>query len=96
MKKDELWGEINTNPQRFVRSANGRQLFRKCIDNIVSDLVTDVNAEIEGVGDDFDYRGKLRDSTWVEALNKSVVGDHLKMVARKKIPSFKEDWGVGA
>jgi hypothetical protein len=96
LKKDELWTEINTNPQRFVRNAASRQLFRKCIDSIVSDLVTDVNAEIEGVGDDFDYRGKLRDSAWVEALNKSVVGDHLKMVARKKIPSFKEDWGAGA
>ena len=96
LKKDELWAEINTNPQRFVRTPASRQLFRKCIDNIVSDLVTDVNAEIEGVGDDFDYRGKLRDSTWVEALNKNVVGDHLKMVARKKIPSFKEDWGIGA
>lgn len=79
-----------------MRKKTSRQLFRKCIDNIVSDLVTDVNAEIEGAGEDFDYRGKLRDSVWVEALNKSVVGDHLKLVARKKIQSFKEDWGAGA
>lgn len=96
LKKDDLWSDINTNPQRFVRKDTSRKLFRKCIDNIVSDLVTDVNAEIEGAGDDFDYRGKLRDSEWVDDLNKSVVGDHLKLVARKKIPSFKDDWGAGA
>lgn len=94
--KDELWPDVNTTPQKFVRTDASRQLFRKCIDNIVSDLITDVNAEIDGVGEDFDYRGKLRDSDWVEALNKNVVGDHVKLVARKKIQSFKEDWGAGA
>ena len=96
LKKDELWPEINTNPQRFVRLGTSRQHFHKCVESIVNDLVTDVNAEIDGAGDDFDYRGKLRDSIWVEALNKNVVGDHLKLVARKKIPSFKDDWGAGA
>jgi hypothetical protein len=79
LRKDDLWSEINTNPQRFVREAKKREHFRKCIGNIVSDLITDVNAEIEGAGADFDYRGKLRDSEWVENLAKSVVGDHLKL-----------------
>ncbi|HEY3874372.1 MAG TPA: AIPR family protein, partial [Candidatus Kapabacteria bacterium] len=96
LKNDELWPEINGNPQRFVRQLASRQLFRKCIDNIVSDLVTDVNAELAEVGPDFDYRGKLRDAAWVGELNKRVVSDHVKLVARKKIPSFKDDWGAGA
>src|SRR5207245_8866439 len=92
LKKDALWPDINTKPQTFVRNVGDRQRFRKCIDNIISDLVTDVNAEIEDAGENFDYRGKLRDSEWVKKLAKSVVGDHLKMVARKKIQSFKDDW----
>jgi AIPR protein len=92
LKKDELWTKINTAPQTFIRNPQDRQHFRNCIDNIVSDLVTDVDAEIEDAGADFDYRGKLRDSEWVKKLSKSVVGDHLKMVARKKIQSFKGDW----
>ena len=83
LKKDELWGEINTNPQRFVRSGSSRQLFRKCIDSIVSDLITDVNAEIEGVGDDFDYWGKLRDSTWVETLHFSGTVKNISRTKRK-------------
>lgn len=92
LKKDELWPDINTQPQIFVRKQTDRQRFRKCVDNIVSDLITDVDAEIEGAGTDFDYRGKLRDADWVKSLAKTVVGDHLKMVARKKIPSFRGDW----
>lgn len=97
LKKDEIWTDINTAPEKFVRDQQDRQRFRKCIDNLVSDLVTDVDAEIEeavkeaGAGD-FDYRGKLRDATWVNKVSRSVVGDHLKMVARKKISSFKDDW----
>jgi hypothetical protein len=92
LKKDELWNEINTKPQIFVRDVQDRQRFRRCIDNIVSDLITDVDAEIEDVGEDFDYRGRLRSEEWVKRLAKSVVGDHLKMVARKKIQPFKGDW----
>jgi len=92
LKKDELWAEINTHPQAFVGSPHDRQHFRMCVDQIVSDLIIDVDAEIKGAGDDFDYRGKLRNAEWVKELAKSVVGDHLKLVARKKIASFRDDW----
>ena len=94
LKRDTLLTQINTSPQTFIRNAHDRQCFRKCIDNIVSDLVTDVDAEIQDAGEDFDYRGKLRDSEWVKKLAKSVVSDHLKMVARNKIQSFAEDWAA--
>jgi hypothetical protein len=92
LEKDELWKDIQQNPEKFVRTADLRTKFRKAIDNIVGDLIVDVNAEIEGLGADFDYRGKLRDSTWVKELAKTVVGDHVKLVARGKIASFKKDW----
>ncbi len=92
LRKDELGEQISADPSEFVRDPGARKRFRACIDNIVSDLITDVDAEIAGVGQDFDYRGKLREQKWVDDLNKVVVGDHLKMVARKKIPAFKEDW----
>ena len=95
LEKDALWEQINSGPQVFVRTGKSRKHFRLCIDNIVGDLTTDVNAEIEGLGEDFDYRGKLRDTVWVKALTKTVVGDHVKMVTRKKIQSFKDDWEKG-
>jgi hypothetical protein len=92
LASDELWPEISEKPRNFVRTSDLRKKFKAAIGNIVSDLVIDVNAEIEGLGEDFDYRGKLRDAEWVKTLGKTVVGDHVKLVARGKIPSFKVDW----
>lgn len=96
LEKDALWSQINTSPDKFVRAEKARQHFHRCIDNIVGDLITDVDAEIEGAGPDFDYRDKLRDADWVKQLARTVVGDHIKMVTRKKIQSFKDDWDKGA
>jgi hypothetical protein len=95
LEKDPLWSQINSKPEEFVRNDKKREHFRKCIDNIVGDLITDVDAEIEGAGPDFDYRDKLRDADWVQQLARTVVGDHIKMVTRKKIQSFKDDWEKG-
>jgi len=92
LAKDELWGDLQNKPEQFVRTPAARTKFRAAVDNIVGDLIVDVNAEIAGLGEDFDYRGKLRDSVWVKDLAKIVVGDHVKLVARGKIPSFKADW----
>jgi hypothetical protein len=90
--KDDLWPDIQNHPEKFVRTAMLREKFKAAVGNIVSDLIVDVNAEIEDLGADFDYRGKLRDSDWVKNLGKEVVGDHVKLVARGKISSFRDDW----
>jgi len=92
LAKDELWGDLQNKPEQFVRTPAARRKFRAAVESIVGDLIVDVNAEIAGLGEDFDYRGKLRDSVWVKDLAKTVVGDHVKLVARGKIPSFKTDW----
>jgi hypothetical protein len=92
LAKDELWADLQNKPEQFVRTPAARTKFRTAVDNIVGDLIVDVNAEIAGLGEDFDYRGKLRDAAWVKDLAKIVVGDHIKLVARGKIPSFKIDW----
>jgi hypothetical protein len=85
-------GDILRNPSKFVRSTRDRTRFRKCIDTVLTDLVIDINAEVDDLGDAFDYRDKLRDSTWVKELNKKIIADHLKQVARQRIKSFDEEW----
>jgi len=52
----------------------------------------DINAEVDEYGDEFDYRGKLRDSEWVKDLAKEVVSTYLKMVQRKRLDSFQIEW----
>jgi hypothetical protein len=92
LDSDNLATAILTNPQRFVRTQKARDHFRKCIAKVLGDVVIDLNAEVEELGEDFDYRDKLRDQKWVTDLSKKVVGDHLKLVKRGRIQSFEEEW----
>jgi len=92
LENDPLAKEILENPKRFVRTEKARNHFRECINKIVGDLVVDLNAEVEEYGDDFDYRDKLRDSSWVGELSKKVSADHLKLVKRGRIKSFEDEW----
>jgi hypothetical protein len=79
-------------PDKFVRHKNARQHFETCIRRLVADIIVDVNGEVDEIGDEFDYRGKLRDAVWIKELSKKVVGNHLKLVQRKRIPSFGDEW----
>ncbi len=79
-------------PESFVRGLKDRAKFSSAVANIVSDIVTDLNAEVKGYGDDFDYRDKLRDSDWVKKLAEGLTRDHIKLVNRGRISSFKQDW----
>lgn len=92
VENDPLAKEILENPKRFVRTEKARDHFRECVRKIVGDLVVDLNAEVEEYGDDFDYRDKLRDATWVGELSKKVSADHLKLVKRGRIASFADEW----
>jgi hypothetical protein len=93
LENDGLADDILKNPGKFVRTKKDRAHFRQCLDTIVNDLVIDLNGEVDDYGEAFDYRDKLRDSTWAKDLSKKIVADHLKQVARKRIKSFTEEWG---
>lgn len=60
----------------------------KAVDKLLDDIVIDLNAELAQVGEDFDYRGKLRD----EALAHRILADHTKLVSRGRIDSFERDF----
>lgn len=92
LESDVLDSEIRTNPKTFVRNENDRKHFQSCVRQIVNDVVVDLNAEVDEYGEDFDYRDKLRDTEWVKKLSKTVVGEHIKLVNRKRIKSFSEEW----
>lgn len=92
LETDHLGRELLVNPTKFVRLPEEREHFGDCISKIVDDMVIDVNAEVDELGDDFDYRGKLRDDDWVKNLSKNVVGNYQKLVTRGRIDSFEKEW----
>jgi len=92
IEHDALEKNLLTNPEMFVRNSNDRTHFKNCIRRIIDDVIIDINAEISELGDDFDYRGKLRDSNWVKDLTRKVVTDYLKLVNRGRINSLETEW----
>ncbi len=80
------------NPKPFVNETRKRTHFKECVDTIIDDIIIDINAEIDPLGDDFDYRGKLRDAEWVKAFTKTIVSNYEKLVSRGRINSFSIDW----
>lgn len=95
LEGDEVGQEALLNPETFVQQAGDRERFGNCIGALIQDAVTDMNEEVSLLGDDFDYRGKLRDSDWVKQLANEIVGTHMKLSRRKKIQSFGEAWKSG-
>lgn len=92
LESDEMIGSISQSPHDFVRKADNRAHFRKSIATIVGDVVGDLNDELRDQGPDFDYRDKMRDSTWVKEMTRTSVGDHRRLVDRGKLESFKSLW----
>lgn len=92
IENDALKRDLLTNPSMFVKKLDDRNHFRGCIKQIINDVIIDINAELSELGEDFDYRGKLRDAEWVKKLTRSVVNDYLKLVNRGRIRSFETEW----
>jgi hypothetical protein len=95
LESDELASELFSKPDSFVRNAHSRWRFGEAIGNIVADVVDDVNASVEDLGEDFDYRNRLREEPWVKQLASQIAVDHKKLVRRQKIKPFKEEWEAG-
>jgi hypothetical protein len=92
LENDALEKDLLASPSLFVRTRDNRDHFRSCIKSIMDDVIIDINAELDELGEDFDYRGKLRDSAWVKELTRKVVSDYLKLVNRGRINSFEAEW----
>ena len=92
LEVDPLGKQVIANPVSFVRSEDKRNRFRKCIQILLKDIVVDLNYEVKDSGDDFDYRGKLRDEEWISGLSKNIVTDYQKRVSRERATSFSQDW----
>jgi hypothetical protein len=92
LEKDKVGEDIIRCPEKYVRDDASRKRLTKCMQNIIDDMVGDVNDEVGHLGEDFDYRGKLRDAEWVKGLASDTVGTHMKLVRRGKIQCLADEW----
>ncbi len=92
LESDEQGLEIIRTPGNMTRIESERRRFQECIRTLLRDLVLDLNAEVKDEGENFDYRGKLRDEAWVKAICKQALVSYNKLVARRHVESFAEQW----
>jgi hypothetical protein len=92
LDEDAIGKEMIQTPEAYVRNVLTQRCLQECLKSIVNDIIIDVNGEVDPLGDDFDYRDKLRDAQWVQTLARAVVGNHLKLVQRGRILPLKVEW----
>jgi len=92
LEDDSLGRTLMADPSQYVSDKKRRVALSKAVDQVLKDVVIDLNAELAQVGEDFDYRGKLRDEVWVKALAHRILADHTKLVSRGRIGSFESDF----
>lgn len=92
LENDSCGIELIKDPMPFVRSEINRNYFKECINKMVSDIIVDINGEVDEYGADFDYRGKIREEAWVKDLKQKIVNNYLKLVKRNRIDSFCIEW----
>lgn len=93
-ESDSKGKELLLKPELFVNEGKDREDFIESTTTIIGDIIIDFNGEVENLGDDFDYKSKLRDETWIKKLSQEIVGSYLKQVSRNRIESFENEWNT--
>lgn len=65
---------------------------RKVVGHLLDGLMIDFNLETEDLGDDFDYRGKLREKEFLLKLSNELLSSFLKEIKRGKAPPLQKLW----
>lgn len=91
-ESDAKGKELLISPEKFIKEPVDRNDFISATATIIDDIIIDFNGEVDNLGDDFDYKSRLRDEIWIKKLSQEIVGSYLKQVARNRIDSFENEW----
>lgn len=94
LENDPQGKALLSRPEDFVKTPEDRKDFVDVISIIINDIIIDFNGEVQNLGEDFDYKSKLRDETWIKKLSQEIVGSYLKQVSRRRINSFEDEWNI--
>jgi hypothetical protein len=92
LEKDNLGTELIKSPFGFVKDDIKRLKLSEVLSTVIDDIIIDLNGEVNDLGEDFDYKSKLRDDIWVKELSRKIVSNYLKLVKRDRIDSFEVEW----
>jgi len=92
LEKDISGIELIKNPTNFIKDECSIINLSTVLSIVIDDIIIDLNGEVNDLGEDFDYKSKLRDDDWVKELSREIVSNYQKLVNRKRISSFDEEW----
>ena len=95
LELDDCGKQFIENPAYFLSQTDGRARIKAAIRPVINDLVIDLNAEIRekaDIGDPFDFKRELKNSTSVREISRSIVANYQKSVARGRADSFGVEW----
>jgi hypothetical protein len=92
LEKDETGKQLIQNPSNFITPKDKIPILKNVLSIVIEDIIIDLNAELNDLGEDFDYKSNLRSEVWVKELNRNISTNYQKQVNRNRIPSFKEEW----
>jgi hypothetical protein len=92
LEQDETGNKLIQNPLDFVKNPNRIKCLSLVLEIVIKDIIIDLNAEVNDLGEEFDYKSSLRDEKWVKDLNRSIASNYQKQINRDRIPSFKKEW----
>lgn len=89
LETDPKGNDLIKNPIKYVCKLDR---LKKVISVMVTDILIDLNAEVKDLGEDFDYKSKLRDAVWIKKICSDIVSSYKKQVSRNRISSFEDTW----
>ncbi|MFV1921305.1 MAG: AIPR family protein [Methylotenera sp.] len=91
LESDEFGMQILKFPEKFIDNENIDK-FRIFIGRLINELMIDLNLETQELGQDFDYRGKLREKEFLVGIANILTGSFLKDIVRQKAQPLKNQW----
>ena len=82
--------DIFNNPELIFEYNDYADLLSESIDELVSDIITDLNYEVKQLGDDFDYKADLKSPKRVVILGDSIVKEYEKQMKKGKAQTFAD------
>ena len=97
LETDALGREFCANPASFVDSEEKVERLTSVVSTIVSDLIVDLNAELDerDSGDTyFDYKRELKSPNSIRQLTQQIIPMYEKAVKRKRATGFADEWNT--
>lgn len=91
LEKDEKGASLIQSPSLFLSDKGKIEVLKRALSIVIDDIIIDLNGEVNNLGEDFDYKSRLRDDTWVKKLSNSIVSNYQKLVNRGRISAFKDE-----